>query len=103
RHLGTDAATITSQDLFNNKVAEGLGYAIGQGGNDLNTAAALLANVTATTTAQASSAAAAAPLTAAATTANANAAQMAPDAAATPMEQLRTQVAQLYVALLNRL
>jgi hypothetical protein len=47
-YAGTDAAALTSQSLFNNKVTVGLNYAVTFGGNDPVVAANVLALVTAT-------------------------------------------------------
>lgn len=108
-YTGVETSTVASHRLFTNKVIIGNAYAENLGGNDAAVATALLANVGSESTA-----AAAAAVEAAAAQANAQALQqtftasvpvaqdIAADAAATPLEQLRTEVAQLYVALLGR-
>jgi YD repeat-containing protein len=108
-YAGSEPSTQASRSLLGNKVAIGLAYAIGLGANDPAVATAIIANVSAAPSAAAAAAAASAlalsQATAAADTAAIEkeaAAELAINAAATPLEQLRTQVAQLYVALLGR-
>ncbi|HEX7635547.1 MAG TPA: DUF4214 domain-containing protein, partial [Noviherbaspirillum sp.] len=108
-YIGVNPVALTSQKLFNNKVAVGLTYALELNGDQPAVARALIANVTAATTAEAAADAAAASTAAkaaaaatAAASAAANAAAAAAAAAATPMEQMRAQITRLYVGLLNR-
>jgi YD repeat-containing protein len=102
-YKGIGALELSEKKLFNNKVAIGLSYAQDLGYDDAALARAVIAAVSGASTA--SEAANAAKVTTAANAAFADKAAQASSAAADarPLEELRTQVAQLYVALLNRL
>lgn len=101
-YAGSDANTLDAKRLISNKVAIGLMYAQYAGGNDSNVATAINNAVESRISAAEALKAAVATLNSASSVAAANAQSTTQAAAATPVEQRRVEIAQLYAALLNR-
>ncbi|HVK93219.1 MAG TPA: DUF4214 domain-containing protein, partial [Noviherbaspirillum sp.] len=101
-YKGLGALELSEKKLFNNKVAIGLSYAQDLEQNDAAIARAVIAAATDASSAREAAEAAKAVTAAAAAFAETAANASSAAAQATPLEKRRMQVAQLYIALLNR-
>ena len=101
-YAGTDASMLAARQVFNNKIAVGLTYASTVGGNLAGAEYKLAQYSTGAATAFASAQAAVNAIQAEAASAQAGVTPTRLAANATPIEEARRQVAQLYAAVLDR-